>query len=118
MRESEYMVRNPKGEIDAHKSIHAFAMALGRQLQEEQAIRKDRKIKRAILKVFTDNPGIRFTSQYVVLSVARNLDPQNIPEYTEVIKRIELHIKLNSKKGGYLQTIQGANGGLFRKVRP
>jgi hypothetical protein len=111
------MVRGTNGAIDAHKSIHAFAMAIGRQLQEEARVRKDRKIKNAILKVFKDNPGVRLTSQYVILTAARNLDV-TYPEYGDTLKRIELHIKLNSRKGGYLQTIQGASGGLFRKVKP
>jgi hypothetical protein len=114
MRESEYMVRNTKGEIDAHKSIHAFAMALGRQLREEQEIRKDRKIKRAIQKVFKDNPGVRLTLPFMVQMVARLLDV-TYSEYGDTIKRIETHIKLNTKKGGYLQTIQGASGGLFKR---
>jgi len=114
MSESEYIKRNGKRVINVHESIHAFAMALGRKVQEEESIRKDKVIKKAILRVFKNNPECRFTFAALIQMVSRDMD---VPyaNYIATLGRIEAHIKLNSGEGGYLKAISGQKGGIFRR---
>lgn len=113
--ESQFIQRNNKKSIDVHKSIHAFAMALGRQVQEEQAIKKDKVLRKTIRKVFQDNKECQtLTKPTLVQLVLRYLDV-SYTDYHTTLQRVELHITLNA--GGYLSVMKGRGGGvsLIRK---
>jgi hypothetical protein len=115
--ESQFIQRNSKKTIDVHKSIHAFAMAIGRQVQEEQAIKKDKVLRKTIRKVFQDNKDcLTLTKPTLVQMVLRYLDV-TYSDYSTTLQRVELHITLNA--GGYLSVMKGRGGGvsLKRKVQ-
>lgn len=115
--ESQFIQRNNKKSIDVHKSIHAFAMALGRQVQEEQAIKKDKVLRKTIRKVFQDNKDcLVLTKPTLVQMVLRYLDV-TYSDYHTTLQRVETHITLNT--GGYLLVMKGRGGGvsLKRKVQ-
>jgi hypothetical protein len=108
--ESQFIQRNGKKSIDVHKSIHAFAMALGRQVQEEQVVKKDKILRKTIRKVFQDHKDCLFiTKPTLVQMVVRYLDV-SYSDYPATLQRVELHITLNA--GGYLSVVKGRGGGV------
>lgn len=118
--ESQFIQRNNKKSIDVHKSIHAFAMALGRQVQEEDTIRKDKVLRKAIRETILEwnkQGCMRITMSALVSAVAAKVFKAS-DNHNVTISRIEKHIRLNV--GRYLNVEKGKSGGvsLLKKGKP
>lgn len=113
MLESEYIVRNSKRSIDVKASIHAFAMAIGRQVQAEEPIRNDKVIRKAIRECFRKHSVKVFNLPTLILLVLKDLPGVTSETYNEQHKRVAKHIKLNN--GAYLHVQRGKHGGVSLK---
>lgn len=109
MQESEYVVRNGRKVIDVQKSIHAFCMALGRQVEKETKIRDNKDYKKVIRSIFKRYPGAVIAKPALIaLSLqAMNAMPDN---YNSLHRELDEHIRLNS--GIYLDIQRGKCGGV------
>lgn len=107
----QFIRRDGKGKsINVHASIHAFAMAIGRQVQEEKDIRRNKDFRKAIRAIFKENPDCQFiTKPTLVQMVVRHLNATTA-NYQKLMNQVDRHITLNT--GGYLLTRRGQGGGV------
>lgn len=112
MLESEVIVRTAGQKIDVRKSLHAFAMALGRAVQEEERIKNSKAYKKAIRAVLKryDHP---ITFPTMIDMVVRELGAE-AGNYHQLSEEVAMHIRFNA---GKTYTIKSNGSGIFRKGR-
>lgn len=112
---SEYIVRNKKNVIDAHKSIHEFAMSIGRQIEKEAKVRDNKEYRKGIRSVFRKYPGMTIPKPALIAFVLRDHLHATQENYSSLVRDLEEHIRLCD--GTYIEVLRGFRGGVRLKAK-